>query len=102
MVSVHISPIKIMLEEKFNTGSAQYEGEGCRQIILYCIAPDNQRSKLLHYDCKSRATFFAVSCKKSREGNGALERIRTSDLCLRRATPIDSQLNRKQASFDDV
>jgi len=26
-----------MLEEKFNTGSAQYEGEGCRQIILYCI-----------------------------------------------------------------
>ena len=54
-------------------------------IVLYCIAPDNQRSKLQHHDCKSRATFFAVSFKKSRKGNGALERIRTSDLCLRRA-----------------
>ena len=85
MGSVHLSPTKIMLEEKFNTGSAQYKGEGCRLMVLYCIAPDNQRSKLRLYDCKSRATFFAVSCKKSREGNGALERIRTSDLCLRRA-----------------
>ena len=54
-------------------------------MVLYCIAPGNQRPKLQHYDCKSRATFFAVSFKKSREGNGALERIRTSDLCLRRA-----------------
>ena len=42
-------------------------------MVLYCIAPDNQRSKLQHYDCKSRATFFAVSFKKSREVNGALE-----------------------------
>ena len=74
-----------MLEEKFNTGSTQYEGEGCSLMVLYCIAPDNQRSKLQHYDCKSRATFFAVSAKKSRECNGALERIRTFDLCLRRA-----------------
>ena len=74
-----------MLEEKFNTGSTQYEGEDCRLMVLYCIAPDNQRSKLQHYDCKSRATIFAVSFKKSREGNGALERIRTSDLCLWRA-----------------
>ena len=85
MVSVHLSPIKIMLEEKFNTGSTQYEGEDCRLTVLYCIAPDNKRSKLQHYDCKSRAKLFAVSFKKSREGNGALEMIRTSGLCLRRA-----------------
>ena len=85
MVSVHLSPIKIMLEEKFNTGSTQYEGEDRRLMVLYCIAPDNQRSKLQHYDCKSRATFFAVSFKKSREGNGALEKIRTSDFCFWRA-----------------
>ena len=35
-----------MLEEKFNIGSTLYEGEDCRQMVLYCIAPDNQRSKL--------------------------------------------------------
>ena len=75
IVSVHLSPIKIMLEEKFNTGSTQYEGEDRRLMVLYCIAPNNQRSKLHHYDHKSRATFFAVSFKKSREGNGALERF---------------------------
>ena len=74
-----------MLEEKFNTGSTQYEGEDRRLLALYCIAPNNQRSKLHHYDRKSRATFFAVSFKKSRKGNGALERTQTSDLYLRRA-----------------
>ena len=37
MVSVHLSPIKIMLEEKFNTGSTQYEGVDCRPVVLYCI-----------------------------------------------------------------
>ena len=74
-----------MLEEKFNTGSTQYEGEDRRLMVLYCIAPDNQRSKLQHHNCKSRATFFAVSFKKSREGNGALEKIRTSELSLWRA-----------------
>ena len=37
MVSVHLSPIKIMLEEKFNTGSTQYDGENRILMIVYCI-----------------------------------------------------------------
>jgi len=32
-----------MLEEKFNTGSTQYEEEDFGLMVLYCIAPGNQR-----------------------------------------------------------
>ena len=35
---------------------------------------------------------------KSLKRNGAIERIRTSDLCLRRATPINPQLILQRAS----
>ena len=102
MVSVHLSPIKIMLEEKFNTGSTHYEGGDFRLMVLYCIAPGNQRPKLQHYDCKSRATFFAVSFKKSREGNGALERIRTSDLCLWRAVTAKNLTDQRKLLFSSI
>ena len=37
MVSVHLSPIKIMLEEKFNNGSTQYEVKDPRLMVFYCI-----------------------------------------------------------------
>ena len=62
-----------MLEENLTPGQPSIRGGDCTPLVSYCIVlPDNQRSKLEHHDCKSRATFFAVSLKKSREGNGAL------------------------------